>query len=289
MIRHLIFIAVLLFSTSGSHGQSVTNRLVFEPGQEIQVFITQKITTSQEIMGRSIDFNTDLTGHIQYKVTNTNEENTTLKHKVKRITFSFEGMGQNRSFDSDNPENADDPMAKSLVQRFSSGYDMIIDSAGKVIMVVNEKKNENEEAASSISMFSAFLQQAQVLFSTPKPGSDGFFKILPEYPVSKGSAWRDTAKNETGTTYSEYLVKEISDSTIQIEYSSQSENTMKTEMMGAEIKTSFKAKTKGVMTLDRKTKLLKSRTENTATEGVAETSFGNLPLSSKSELLIRVQ
>ena len=91
-----IFFATSLFS----FGQKVSSKPRFEQGQGLDIVLDLKTTIAQQAMGQAIDFAVNATGTHSYKVTNTNDDNSTLKHQVDRIVFSFDGMGQKRNFDS---------------------------------------------------------------------------------------------------------------------------------------------------------------------------------------------
>src|SRR5688572_25701647 len=81
-------------------GQKVSGKLKFEQGQNLDVVMESNTTIAQLAMGQAIDFLVNATADHSYKITNTTEDNSTLHHQVKRIRFSFDGMGQKRNFDS---------------------------------------------------------------------------------------------------------------------------------------------------------------------------------------------
>ena len=94
------FLIVLLAGTS-AFCQSTQSGLKFTQGQGLEVTMNLKTTIAQEAMGQSVDFTIDgLATHL-FKVTNTTPDNTTLHHTMKRISYTFDGMGQKQPFDSD--------------------------------------------------------------------------------------------------------------------------------------------------------------------------------------------
>lgn len=108
-------------------------------GKPCEVNLEMKTTVAQEAMGQSIDFNVDGIASRSYKVTNATDDNNTLRHEMKKISFNFDGMGQQRSFDSDNKKDLDGPFGKPVKDILGKTYDMIIDPSGKVLMVQPEK------------------------------------------------------------------------------------------------------------------------------------------------------
>ena len=99
MKKSILFSSLFLVSHF-SFAQKVSSNLKFEQGQVLHIVLDLKTTIAQQAMGQAIDFAVNATGNHSYKVTNTNADNSTLKHKVDRIVFSFDGMGQKRNFDS---------------------------------------------------------------------------------------------------------------------------------------------------------------------------------------------
>ena len=132
------FLIVLLAGTS-AFCQSTQSGLKFTQGQGLEVTMNLKTTIAQEAMGQSVDFNIDgLATHL-FKVTNTTPDNTTLHHTMKRISYTFDGMGQKQPFDSDKPKDMEGQFGKPIRELLDKTYDMVIDSTGKVMMVLPEK------------------------------------------------------------------------------------------------------------------------------------------------------
>ena len=82
------------------NAQKVTGKLQFSQGQVAEITMQVKTTIAQDAMGQTIDFNIDATGVHTCQVTNSTEENTTLNHRMKQVSFYFDGMGQKRKFGS---------------------------------------------------------------------------------------------------------------------------------------------------------------------------------------------
>ena len=99
-VSFTIFCILLLSMTALS--QSVTGNAIFQQGQVIRITVDLKTTVSQEAGGSTIDFIANGAAMHSFKVTNATDNNSTLHHDVDKITFNFDGMGQKRSFDSDN-------------------------------------------------------------------------------------------------------------------------------------------------------------------------------------------
>src|SRR5262245_2203874 len=107
MKRTACIFSALLIASLYCFSQKIAGKIVFQQGQTIGISVELKTTVSQEAGGQAIDFTADGTAFHTFKVTNATENNNTLHHDVKRLAFHFDGMGQKRSFDSDNAKDMD--------------------------------------------------------------------------------------------------------------------------------------------------------------------------------------
>lgn len=285
--RFFPFIPVLLFSTS-IFGQKVTGKLKFEQGQTLEVFMKVKTTISQQAMGQAIDFNVDATGTHSYKVTNATEDNTTLNHQLHQITFSFDGMGQKRKFDSKEEKDLNGQFGKPIKELLDKKYDIIIDNNGKTLMAVPEKIKLGE-TDSRMAIITSMLKDVTDLALPPQKGKASFFQVLPEKEAGKGDSWTESYINEMGKFDAAYAITEINDSVIVVDFAANSITVSKAEMMGSETTTTLNNKSTGKIILDRNTGIIREKTINTESNGNTEASFGTLPVTSKTNTIITVK
>jgi hypothetical protein len=277
-----------LFAMAGiAFTQKVNGKLTFEQGQTLEVSLKVKTTISQQAMGQAIDFNVDATGDHSYKVTNSTEDNTTLNHKVQRITFAFDGMGSKRSFDSNVEKDMNGPFGKPIKDMLEKKYDIIVNPAGNVLMAMPEKV-ELAEGDSRMAIITSMLKEVMDLVQPPKKGGPSLFKIMPDGEGGKGDTWTTTYENGGGKVEAGYTIAEINDSTIVIDFAEKSVSITKAEMMGSETTTTMNNNSKGKIILDRATGILREKTINTESNGNTEASFGTLPVTSKTTTIITV-
>src|SRR5690349_13029697 len=122
-----------LLLVSSVLGQKASGKLKFQQGQNLEVNMDVKTSFAQQIMGQAIDFHVTGAAKHNYKVTNTTDDNSTLRHEMKRINFLFDGMGQKISFDSDIQKDRDGSIGKPMKELLEKKYDVIIDPNGKVL------------------------------------------------------------------------------------------------------------------------------------------------------------
>lgn len=268
--------------------QKIKSTLKFEQGQTLELVMTIKSTITQQAMGQAIDFNMDAGANHSYRVTNTTDDNTTLNHAVQRIQFVFDGMGQKMKFDSKEEKDLNGPFGKLPKEMLEKKYDIIIDPAGKTLMAVPEKV-QLAESDGRMALLAGMLKDVMDLVRPPQKDKASFFAVLPDKEVGKGDTWTSTTETATGRIDAAYVLSSVSDSAIIVDFVESSVTVTTAEMMGSEIKTTMNNKSTGKITLDPVTFILREKTMSTESNGTAESSFGNMPVTSKTNTVITVK
>jgi hypothetical protein len=266
--------------------QGINSKLTFIKGDTINIITTVKSTVSQQAMGQSIEFAVDAKANHFYRVTNTNKENSTLNHQIQAISFNFDGMGQKRNFNSSNEKDINGQFGKPVKEILSKKYDVIIDSTGNTLVAIPEKIIL-QETDPRLAFITGLLKDITSLVNPPAKGSASFFKILPSSGANKGDTWTESSDN-VPENYTNYTLTDITDSLIVIDFVGAfiSENTM--EMMGNTATTKLNNKINGKIKANKHTGLISEKTITTESSGSTETSFGTLPVTSKSTVIIKI-
>jgi hypothetical protein len=271
-----------------SIAQTVTGKLKIGQGQVFDIEMKTKTVVSQQAMGQAIEFNVDATANHSYQATNATEDNTTLRHEVQRITFAFDGMGQKSKFDSEVEKDLKGPFGKPVKDILEKKYDVIIDPTGNVMMAFPEKI-KLAEGDSRMAIITNMLKDVMDLVQPPQKGTAGFFKILPDTVCTVGSTWKTTTEANGGFVNTTYNISEITDSTIVVDFTETSNSVTKAEMMGNPTTTKMNNSSTGEIILDKSTNIIREKTMNTESTGTTETSFGDLPVTSKTTTTIVVK
>lgn len=284
-------IILILACTAGLNplqAQKVSGHLKLDPGSIYAVTLKINTTVAQQAMGQAFDFTLDATGEHSYRVTNANSDNSTLNHSVQKISFLFDGMGQKRNFDSGNEKDMEGPFGKPVKELLSRKYDMVIDSSGNTLMVLPEKWDESVQDP-RMAIMTNMMKGIYELARPPQKGSPSFFQVLPGQETGIGETWTRSLTDANGKTDFAYKISGISDSTIVVDFASSSVTVSKAEVMGNETTTTMNNKSTGKIILDRQTGLIREKTEQTESTGNTETSFGTLPVTSRSNSTITVK
>lgn len=286
-MKIILTATAFLFFTSFSFSQKVNGRLKFETGQTVNITLQMKSFITQHTGGQAIDFNIDAIGEHAYKVTNATTDNNTLHHQFQRISFKFDGWGRKMNFDSKNETDLNGIFGKPIKERLDKSYDMIIDSNGKVMMVLPEKI-QLSETDSRMAIVNNLMKDIFDLVQPAQKGKASFFNVLPGTEAGKGDAWTITQEINGGKEEAAYAITDINDSTIVVGFAKNSTTVTKAEMMGSETTTTMSNKSTGKIVLDKITGIIKEKTESIESNGNTVSSFGTLPVNSKTTITIQV-
>lgn len=285
----LILFASILSAPVLVTAQTVDGKIKLQQAQQIEITLETKTTIAQQAMGQSIDFNVDAGSLHQYNVINTTEDNHSLRHTVKRISFNFDGMGQKQAFNSDNPKDLNGQMGKPVKELLAKKYDMIIDPYGKVMLTMPENFPASN-TDSRMAIITNMMKEVMEVVQPPKKGKASFFRVVPEKEggVKVGESWTESGATLTDKYETTYVLTAVTDSTVLVDFTGMASSVTKAEMMGSETTTTLSHKLSGKIILDKASMIIKEKTTTTESTGSTESTFGNLPLTSKSTSVIKV-
>ena len=287
MKKNALFI-IVLFIAGNLYSQVVNRNPAFQQGQTMKITMETKTTISQQASGQSIDFNVNGSAVHSYKVTNTTPDNSTLHHEVNRIKFDFDGMGQSKSFDSDIQKDIEGPLGKPIQATMKKTFDMIVDPTGKVLLVKPEKFT-TEEMEGPMKLMANMLKEVLDVVQPPAIGTNSFFKILPDHSINKGDSWSETIETTEGKINNNYILTDVTDSTLVVDVTGTSVTNSKLEIMpGMEISFLLNNKSTGKITIDRKNNLPKERLLVTESNGTMQGLGGETPIISKSTVITKI-
>jgi Family of unknown function (DUF6263) len=288
MAKHTVWLALFLILNKFLLGQTASGKLTFEQGRTFNIQMEIKTSITQQAGGQAIDFTVDGQALHSYKVTNATDDNTTLQHKANKIGFKFDGMGQKRSFDSDNEKDMNGPFGETVKNILSKSFNVIIDPNGKALMIQPEK-TEAVNADERLAIVFTMLKDITDVAYPPKKGEASFFKILPDKPTNKGESWTESGQNENGKFSNDYTLTEITDSTIIVDFKGTAVTATKATMMGMETSTTMNSTSSGKIILDKTTGIIKEKTTTTESNGNTEAMGGSMPVTSKTTITVYVK
>lgn len=275
----LVFVAVGMNVSA----QKASGSINFPKGKKLEMVAETKAVISQEMMGQTMDINVNSIITRSFDITDVKSGTAKVEHKVKRLQFSFDAMGQAQSFDSDKEEDMKGEMGKAFEKSLKNKYSMDVDANGNIVAVKSDDDNPNKAVEKdNADMMGNMMSQFAEGLEVPKVGDVISLKVSTKGALNKGQAWSDslTGGVEVGTI--NYSVTDVTGSDVLIDYISDAV-TKKTQDVGNGISMDMdlKNKTTGQITLDKKTGLLKKRTIESKGSGTMEVAGQSIPMNSK--------
>src|SRR5215216_45685 len=115
----------LLFALAAglySAAQKNNSKLSFPKGQKLEMTAQTKAVITQEVMGQSMDMNVNSTIVRSFDIEDVTNGTAKIEHKIKKLQFAFDAMGQAQSFDSEKPEDMKSELGKSLEKSIKNKY-----------------------------------------------------------------------------------------------------------------------------------------------------------------------
>src|SRR5215203_4965336 len=99
-------------------------KLIFPKGQKLEMTAQTKAVITQEVMGQSMDMNVNSSIVRSFDIEEVSNGTARIEHKIKKLQFDFDAMGQAQTFDSEKPEDMKSEIGKSLGKSIKNKYSM---------------------------------------------------------------------------------------------------------------------------------------------------------------------
>jgi hypothetical protein len=281
-MKKLILLAAIIFSAAVSNSQKISTLLNFPKGAKIEVNTT--IESVAEVMG---EITTKASATRTLDVEDVKEGVATLESKVKRVQFSFEGMGQSQSFDSENESDMKGEGGKMAEKALKNKYSMQVDQQGKIISVKADDDNPNvdQSKAEEADPMMGMMQGVMGGMELPKAGDKIEFAIFPDQDIVEGQTWTDTTTLVKDIhRNAKYFIKSITAENIEVSITEETKGKFTRQNMGMEITIDQVERSTGTILVDRKTGLMKERNITKTTEGTMEVMGQSMPLNTRTSI-----
>ena len=286
------FIIAIAFLVTSGYSRKVSGKLNFKKGEKIEVSSKTKSLISQEAMGQKIEFNIERDITEVFEILDVNADQSKVNHTIKRIVLTMDGMGQKQTFDSDKKDTVDGKTVSPLEDALIKKYEATIDKQGTITTVKNTTPESAKPAEASADMIVNLLKllgPTIQLPTQPVKGEATLFKIMPAKDIGKNESWTDSTITTDGKEISTYTLKDITYTEILIDYTTQSNTSVKGEMMGMETTTNLSNKTKGSIIVDKTSGIIKQKNGTTESNGTVDIMGQSVPLTATSTTSINVK
>jgi hypothetical protein len=286
MYRTIIYFIITQFLINSLFGQISESKLNLKKGQEIIVELEVVNNRFQTAGAQVINFK--LAGSAVHKFTVTDIATNLIKihHEMQSMKFDFEGMGQKQSFDSNIEEDLKGPFGPFIKDLLLKKNDFEVDSFGNTSSFTTNTipiAKPDDKLVTITDMLKPLLK----LNNTPQLGP-GFFSVFRGSPLTPGLTYKTDINSGDGLLHSTYILKELTDSTIVADITITGNCNSALEMMGHITRTSETKVGTGKIIYDRKTGLIKQKTETIDSKGTTEAMGGTVPINGKISITILV-
>jgi hypothetical protein len=281
-MKKLFLFAAVAFSATG-FAQKVSSKLIFQKGQKFEVVTETKKTSSQEVMGQSMESTVNSTMSEIYDVQDVTGSGAAIEHKVKRFMFTGEGMGQSQSFDSEKADDRKGEIGQLLDKKLlKNKYTMMLNATGKVTSVKSDDDNPQGKKEEEDGMAAMMSQQLGANMVMPKAGDNSVFKILPDREVGVGESWSDTTSADGAKMNKIFKVASITDAEILVDFTADVKVEKTMQIMGTDATITATDKATGKVVIDRKTGIMKTMTSKSKTQGNVEAQGMTIPITAET-------
>ena len=238
-------------------------------GQKFQTTTITKTAMNQQMMGQSLEMNTDITAHDEIEVADVNDKNITLSKTAKQLKSSFSGMGQNVSFDSNNPEDMNGPIGSQLKDLINKPLTFVLNLSGTIASAPKLAGNAMTGAISDIT-------KGEIL-----PG----FIALPA-SLKTGDTFSITGADGDNKSTTNYTVTAINGQEAVLKITTTANKTSTVNQMGMEMLMSLKMTITGTATVDISTGLVLNSTTEMDTDGTINVMGQSVPMTVKTTTAI---
>jgi hypothetical protein len=253
----LLFLSAISLSAGA---QNVANKLTFTKGQKLEV-VTHLNITGQSMMGPSSG---TVTIADNYSVNDATTNGYTLLKSPKQIKMNFSVGSQEIKLDSDNPSDLTGPMGEPIKEIMNQKPEFTIDAAGKVVAVKATAKNNKDKEENN--MMSMMLPGLDVASGMPREGTPSVFQVLPDRELKTGDSWKDSVDADGNNYTSVYMVKEITDKEIIVDFETEGTTVKSQETLGMKVDVNAASRATGTILIDKATGIIKQKTTTNNTE-----------------------
>lgn len=274
-MQKISFFSLALLAASLTATAQLT-KIDVQKGQKYLVENSTKLTSSAEVMGQTMENNTDSKFTTRYEILATGQEGINLQSTVTKMTVNASAMGQEMSFDSDKTDNSV-PLADMLTAVLNKPNTLQLNEKG----VITKQDPEGNSASSALTGG-----------NTATITTELFIPALIGKELKTGDSFTDTFSvkkekydsRDSGT----YTVKAIENGLATISYSGTQVINAAVEQMGMEMNTYSNNTVKSDLYVDIKTGLVLLKSSVIESNTTVDAAGMSIPATGKTIINIKV-
>ncbi len=206
-----------------------------------------------------------------------NNQSYILTNTITKMKMEMEGMGQNMSFDSDNKDDRESEIGKTVGDKLNVPDTFVLDKISGSCQLMSSKTGEGESSMGGGLSFMAGDKDSQ--------GPGEAFLIIPA-DKKIGDSWEITSSNKGLTTKKKYTLKSIEQSIATLEISGTTVGTVEQEVQGMTMNMTMDTKVKGTMKVNTQSGLVNESVSDMDMNNSMDMMGQQMQISSKGKTTV---
>lgn len=274
-MQKFTFLSLTLLGASLTATAQLT-KIDVQKGQKYKVENTTTMSSSAEVMGQTMENNTDSKTITLFEIMTTGQEGIHLQSTVTKITITASAMGQEMSYDSDKTDNTG-PLAEVVGATLNKPNLLQLNDKGLITKQDQEGNN---------------VQSAMTGGNTATVTTDLFIPALIGKELKVGDSFTDTfsVKREKYDSRDSgmYTVKAIDNGLATISYTGTQVVNAAMEQMGMEMNTYSNNSVKSDLYVDIKTGLVLLKSSVIESNTTVDAAGMSIPATGKTIINVKV-
>jgi Family of unknown function (DUF6263) len=272
----LSLIAIFFSATFIAAGQST--QIVVQKGQKYIVETTTKLTTAAEVMGQTMENNTDSKNTTVYEILDAGSDEIKLQSTITKMLFTASMMGQNMAFDSDKKDN-EGPIADVFSKMMNKAKNIKLDNKGTIT-----KQDAIDDGGQSAMMVNGATGNEVV--------TDLFIPALIGKELKSGDSFTDisTIKKEKYSSRDSgtYKITAVENGVASISYTGTQVVSLIMEQMGMEMNSSSNNIVKSELQVNSKTGMVMVKASVVESTTTIDAAGMTIPATGKTITAIKI-
>jgi Family of unknown function (DUF6263) len=264
MKKQILTVATILVTTFSLNAQSLNPANLSKSAKLLTKKTSSKSNTNFEAQGQSISMRQDVASTLTYDITATTPLGATTDIRITAMKIESEAMGQEMSFDSQNPDDGNAEIGAEVKKIMKNVIKVTTDDKAIITAIKG-----NEKLGTMGKSMNGSLSKGEIL--------DVFLKL--NKSVNVNDSWTDSTDTKESKVVNTYTYKSFENGMATIELLAKMKVDSKAENMGMTVYSKLEGKIVSTLTVDPKTLIIKKTESTTLMSGTAEAQGQTSPIS----------
>ena len=268
-----IALVLLSFGALSAFAQTTTGKIVVKKGQHFTVSSTSDGVINQEMMGQSMEMKIGSTTTMSAAIKESKNNTYTITQTLTNVKSTFDGMGQQKTFDSDKKEDMDGEAGAIYKDKFNVPKDIVITDDGKSIASATDTakaKPDTNPMAAMMNMMGGGQDNAAA----------ALFLVIPAGKKA-GDSWQDSSSTDGVKVIRKYTLNSITSKEATITMNGVFDINKTMQVQGMDMNAVMNSKIVSVVLVDVISNMQKENKSTTDVTGTVDIMGQSVPVKSK--------